>query len=367
MPRSSADRPAGARSGRRYGLDVVIVCLLVAVAAAVAAGFAWTRPTTAAGSLPYRQVGQLSYAAPARSDSVYGPAGLSTGQPIYTDIVGAVRVTYDYRFSTSVATHLSGTEQLVANLSNGQGITRTVPLQPPTPFLGDHFSTTGTLRLAALEAVAKSFASATGDAGVGSYAVDIAPHVAINGDLGSLPLKTTFNPSTPFLLTATTLSPTSISQGTASAPAPLHQFRSASIGSLLRPEARSNRLLGLPVRTVRFGALAIFVVAAIALVLLGRPILEDVTSDDERVRVESRYGTSLVQIQALPSLPVVELGSFTGLSQVARKLECPILHLQGAGEVSYAVVDNGTLYRYRFTSGHGASQNGRVPVHASQQ
>jgi hypothetical protein len=366
--RASAHAKRRSKLRPRYGLDLAALCLLVAVAAAVIAGFAWSRPTAIASSLPYRQTGQLSYGATASAKSLYGADGLSTGQPIYTDVVTAVQVTYGYRFSMSGATRLAGTEQLSATISNGQGVTQAVPLQPPTQFRSNRFSATGTLHLAALEAIAKAFNEAAGGVGAPSYAVTVSPHVALRGRLGSRRVKTSFDPAVAFLLTGTALTPTPAAPvATGTAPSALQQFRSVSNGFVERPAGQANRLLRLPVLDVRFGSLALFAVVAAALVLLVRPILEDVTSDDERVRVATRYGSSLVQVRALPEVLAVEMSSFTGLSQVARRLECPILHLQDEGDNTYAVVDNGTLYRYRAEIQHHRSRNGRVPAHASFQ
>lgn len=352
------------RWGRR--LDLTVLSLVVALGAAVLVGFAWTRPTTVASATSYQQSGQLAYSAPASPSSVYGAAGLSTGQPVYIRIVTSIQVTYAYRFTTPGTTRLTGTEQLVASISNGQGITRTVSLQPPTPFHGDRFSATGTLQIKALEAIAADFNNAAGQASTASYVIVLSPHVQVRGHLGSLPLKTSFDPLAKFSLSATALVPVSSSSSSpGTGPlSPTAQFSSTSTGYLNHPAGRPNRLLQLPVLDVRIGSLVLFAAAAAAVVLLGRPILDDVMSSDERVRITTRHGSSLVAVQALPEPPalvVVQLSSFTGLSQVARRLECPILHLQSEGRDTYAVVDNGTLYRYSIGTSHPALWSRMTP------
>ena len=68
---------------------------------------------------------------------------------------------------------------------------------------------------------------------------------------------------------------------------------------------------------------------------------------------------------------VVKTSSFEGLLQVARRLECPILHHHP--DDSYAVVDNGTLYHYvhgagvQSSSTVASSGNGHSPKVASRR
>ncbi|MGC1184919.1 MAG: DUF5305 family protein [Candidatus Dormiibacterota bacterium] len=97
------------------------------------------------------------------------------------------------------------------------------------------------------------------------------------------------------------------------------------------------------------GFLAILLASLLLLGFAGWPLLREATSDDEPSRIAARYGSSIVEAEAVEAhagVVVVPLGSFEGLLQVARRLECPILHWADAGDV-YAVVDSGTLYRYR--------------------
>jgi hypothetical protein len=108
----------------------------------------------------------------------------------------------------------------------------------------------------------------------------------------------------------------------------------------------------LRVADVRVAALAVLALALLSGALAGRRLIAEATSDDEAVRIAVRYGATLVEATGLPdgrSMTVVDIGSFAGLMHVAHRLECPVLHQGGMGD-QYAVVDNGTLYRYKIAA-----------------
>lgn len=355
-----ADHDVPPRSGLG-GWDVVLACLAIAVAAAAVAGFAWARPKVAPASLAYTQSGHLSYTAPVGPTSVYGSTQVRSGQPVYTDVVTTLSITYDYRFGSTAPAAIAGTEQLVATMSNGQGITRTIPLQAPTTFSGDQFTTSANLSIAALQATAASFSGAAGgrnQAVSGStYAVAISPTVSVHGRLGHAAVHASFGKTVTFSYSATALTPSATAgtglpgsaPGQATGSATLRdRLTSSSSGSVRLPGGQAATLFGLPVSDLRVVSLIVVVIALAAAAAVGWPLLRDATSDDERRRIVARHGPALVEVNGLPAGPgvlIVNLASFEGLLQVAQRLECPVLHT-GAGTHAYGVVDNGTLYRY---------------------
>ncbi len=350
MPTDHHDdhRPSGARGGGR--LEAVIVCAVLAICSVIVAGVAWTHPTRAAAPLAYTQAGRVSYSAPTSPASVYGAARLTTGQPIYGSVVSAVTVSYAYRFQAAAPAFLSGTEQLVARISNGQGITRTIPIQSAaTPFTGERFTVSGTLDMAALKSVAGVFDQVAGtQSNFGTYAVTISPLVSVYGRLGPAPLNAAFNSPVSFSYSSGNLIPGGRSSAAGTQGTPV--FTVSSAGSVSLPSGKpATLLLGIPVSGARVGSLAVLLASLLVLGFAGWPLLREATSSDEHARIAARYPSSIVEADAVaahPGVVVVELGSFEGLLQVARRLECQILHWGDAGDV-YAVVDSGTLYRYR--------------------
>lgn len=345
---------------RSTRIDLVVLCALVAVGAVVLGAFAWSRPTTTFSPVSYRQSGSLSYSAPTAGTSVYGPKGVVTGDPVYLSKVSSIQLKYGYQFAAEASASISGTERLLVRVTGDDGLTRTVPLQAQQPFHGDHFSITQTLSLSAVRSVAAAFQS-VGQAG-GSYTVSVVPDISVRGTVAGRAIATTFREPTPFVLSQTALTPGSRTSGAATTGAgptatavvgkPITETSTGSIaGASSHPTAL---LAGLNVADARILAIALVAAALAAACLLLFPMLREDASADERVRIEAKCGASLVPVDALPespSLAVVELCSFDGLMQVGRRLECPILHLRSGVGDEYAVVDNGTVYRYRLNKG----------------
>ncbi len=343
LDRRSSGRAPGGR------LDVVVVCAVLAICAAILAGVAWSRPTTATSKLTYTQSGQLAYSAPASPKSVYGSAGVSTGEPVYGSVVQALALTYSYQLRADLPAAVSGTEQLVATVSNGQGLSRSIPLQATvTPFTGPVFAATARLDMAVLRGVAAAFDQVGGNAGTGMYSVAIAPSVNISGRIGSARLNASFDAPIDFTYTAGDLLPGRAGAAPGSQAQP--SLAASSNGSVTVPAGQVATLLfGLSVSEVRIASLVLLLVAVLLGGIAGWPVLRQATSDDEPARIAARYGSLIVEAEAVAAhsgVVVVELDSFDDLLRVARRLECPILHWAEAGDI-YAVVDSGTLYRSR--------------------
>lgn len=340
-------------------MDIVLACGVVALAAAGLAGLAWTRPATTASVLRYVQTGSLSYAATVPAGSVYGSGGLQTGEPVYTNAVSRLALRFSYQLQTAAPVAVSGTERLGATIANGQGITRTVFVGPVSSFSGDHFSTTAMLDLSTLRTIASSFSRAAGGLSESDYTVTISPSVTVHGRLGPARLSATFGPQIQFSLSPAVLMPDAGPSGAGSGPAtgatPATQGTTGSLtprsaGAVTVPSAQPATVLlnDLKVADVRVVALFVLGFALLFGLFAGRRLFREATSDDEGVRIATRYGATLVEAESLPAGPrtaMVELSSFAGLLQVARRLECPVLHQGGIAD-TYAVVDSGTIYHY---------------------
>ncbi len=339
----ATERPVG-----RGRMDVAVTFALLALGAAIVAAVAWTRPTMTASTHTYTQFGSLAYSAPASATSVYGSAGLTTGEPVYASVVSTVTVTYSYQFQSDPPAAIHGVEQLVATLSNGAGLSRAIPLQQLTPFSGDHFAANAAVRLATIDAVVKAFDKAAGSRSGGNYQVAISPSVHVVGTIASSTVGASFNPATTFSYGGGVLTPGS-SGGSPGAP-PAQQFANSAPGTVTVPDGQTATLaLGIPVETARLASLAVLFGSLVICAVAGIPYWRRATSDDEVARIMARHGASMVEVDAVdvhPGVVVVELQSFDGMLQVSRRLECPILHWAEAGDV-YAVIDGTTLYRYR--------------------
>jgi Family of unknown function (DUF5305) len=352
MPASHSPRGNSRRSAWRP--DAFVAFALLAVLAGGVAALAFTQPVTVAatGGLPYAQSGTLSYTAPVNPATVYGTSQVVTGEPLYNSSVHTLTFSYTYQFKAAATRALGGTEQLVAAINNGEGLVRTIDLQPVTSFAGDRFSTTATVPLSSFAAVADAFSQAGGTQGNGSYTVAISPSVMMRGQVGTATVHTSFATPVSFTLNPSGLFPPTASAAgsTPGVQATLHPFSVTSSGSVTAPVQRSHTLfLHLSVSTVRWLAVAVLLACLVLGALVGLSLLRDTKDKDEDVRIAARYASLLVGVTSLPSsveVVTVSLSTIGDLVEVGRRLEAPILHESGETD-TYAVIDNGVLYTYR--------------------
>ncbi len=332
-------------------------CALVAVAAGAVAITAWERPVRGSRTLQYVQSGRFAYDARTSAGSVYGSGGLRTGQPVYTAEVTALRVRFSYRFRAGAPWSIKGRGQLLAVMSNGQGISRRFVLQPVTAFDGSSFSLAGTVQVSRLNGIARAFAVAAGTSYAGSgYVLTVEPVVQVQGRVGTVGLRTSFAPSFSFSYTQDALLPAASMAAAAGGPAATAQGGSPSFaptagGQLRVPGARPATYLvaGLTVPEARWGSLGTLVLALLVGALATRGAARRAEAGVQGAWARARLGQSAVEVGTLPDYPVVavvEMAALAGLVQVGRKLECPVL-VEGGPRPTYAVVDSGTLYRYR--------------------
>ena len=107
--------------------------------------------TTATGAQSglYTQSGKFSYdAAAPDGKAVYGASSVSTGQPIFLQLVKQANFHFAYQFESKAAHSLAGRAGLTASLSAPDGWKRSFPLLGARTFSGDHVTVTGELDFA---------------------------------------------------------------------------------------------------------------------------------------------------------------------------------------------------------------------------
>lgn len=373
MPSNHATSSKHARTRTRrtgLGIDAVLAAGAIALCAAVVAGFAWTKPVSTTARARYVQGGQMRYTAPTSPTSVYGGHEVTTGEPVYTSSVTTLSLSYRYHFSSSATTAISGTEQLVATVANGQGVARPIALQPePTVFHGMSFAASAVFPMRTVEEIVAAYMRQV-TSGSSRYTVSISPSIKITGRLDGARIATTFRKPVVLSYVASSSSGSGMLKPAATAAngahaAPTGAFvapktakgpsvlKVSSSGSLPLPAGKPALLfVGVPVIDARIASLAVIAAALLFGAFVGWRVLRDATSPDESTRIATRYGSSIVDVETLPGpkdVAVIDMSSFEALLAVARRLECPILHHRRGGDL-YAVVDTGTEYRYTATS-----------------
>lgn len=352
--------PVRDMDGRR---GMVAALTVLAVALAALAGYAYSRPATETVTLPdaYEQTGSFSYRAEARPGAAYPDGVVRTGEAVFPRLSRQVAMSFDYRVISDERTDLTGRGSLVAVVSDGLGWSRAVRLGPDRAFRGDAVTLTGALRLDRLRSVVRDFERETGTKATG-YAVDIAPRVSIEGEVGGSPVASVMSPSFAMRLDGTRLALGSSPTGD---PVDLVARRN---GAISREGNATLSLAGvaLPVYQARAIGLLGFEIAFGAALLLALPMIM-AARRSEAGAIRMRMGGRLVDVADLPaSAPggCIDLERMSDLARVADRADVPIMVAETAHRARYAVVWGNVLYRYTTRPVVAPSHRGAVPVMA---
>ncbi len=336
-------------------LAVGLVALLPFVALAL---LAFTRPTTTRRpvNIPYKQSGALSYSA-AAPEPTYQGGRVVTGDPLFTRVVSAVDLRFDYLFHTPAKHSLAGKASLSATISSTSGWQTTLPLGEPTHFRGDHALVTARLDLSSILALIHNVQTTTRVSD--SDTLTITPRVSVNGSLDLAPLRTTFSPEIKFTLSELEAQPlVSGSSSLAAGQLPTSQFAPSAPGSL--PSSRYQPLylaLGIArpsvatARTIALIAIAVLTCALLAMLALIRPMLAFVRRPgrDESAAIRARYGRMIVpvaRVWQLPGVAVIDVADMDALVQIAEHYDRSILHETTAEGDAFWVTDESGQFRY---------------------
>jgi hypothetical protein len=317
---------------------------------------AWTSPTSrsAPSQTSYVQSGRFSYSASALAGAVYDTDRVTTGQPMFSRLVGPVQVRFDYRLRAAEIEAAEGTVSLAAIVSAQNGWSRTVVLQAPTAFTGRHATVAGVIHLRRLQRLVEKVAIATSVPSV-DFTLTLVPSVKAHGRLAGRPFAAGYAPKLPFTLTPYELSPVLSAAATAAGPdhagsaGVFHPSQDASVAA-----AGSARAMIGPARFHLSAALArilgpIGLLAALAAAALAAWRLRRDRRADEPTRIQSRYGEAMiaaVQSTLIHGGDLVEVESIEALARLAERYQSLMIHEQTATGHAYLVADNGTVYAY---------------------
>jgi signal peptidase I len=324
-------------------------CAAVAVACTILGLLAWTRSATdpVAAKVNYTHEVRFSYRADAPAGAVYPTGTVKTGDPIFLRLVDQVRVKVAYRLASDAPRAVRGTQQILLRLRSPTGWSRTVRLQPSTPFRGAGTSAWVVLDLAELRALIGRVEAQTGTPAGSAFTVEILPRVHVKGTLADELLDDRYDPTLTFQL-----DPLQLRAGGGGSAEEGTGFTQRRAGSVAATVASPNLLRlgdhGIQVGTARWVALLGYLVAIVVALLT--TIREQRRPQDLSMQIHARYGHLIVPIASIihnPAQPIVDVMSIDALAQIAERCERVILHHHRIGAESYLVDDEGTLYRYQ--------------------
>ena len=237
-----APKPGAAYGSRRESDQSTTVwksllALDVILLAAIGLTFGLASSAATPSAAPPTQTAMLSYQAAVPRSDTYPTGRISTGDPVFVNLLHTLGVTFHYSTDAPTAT-INGTVRLDAAVSTPSGWHTTLPMVAPTALVGGGATVTATLDLASIQTLETAVAKATG---VGAGAIDIAVTASTSVAVGSaqpahsrfqLPLQLTPQELT---LAGSKVSPSphgpavvSTSALTPAAPSPAHKSNSSS-------------------------------------------------------------------------------------------------------------------------------------------
>ena len=308
------------------------------LATAVATGvlvFAFSRPSVnhVTRDLPFDDRGEFSYtgAAP-NGGAAYQAPHVSSGQPIFLNLVDKVDFVFIYRTSSAAPLTASGDVSLSAMVTAADGWSAPLALAEPAPFRGGQALATGTLDLRAMRAMITRMENATG-LSPNSYNVVVRASVDREVRHDAAVSAGTFAATLPFV----------VDDREMRLVAPGRDALTPSRGGLLTlPLESENRIdvLGHPlsISAIRVVAVGLMLIVAASWIDW---LLWAAHCDETRL-IERRYRNYLMPVRGaeLTSGHIIDVEQMTGLVRVADFTGSPILK----GNGSYHVVDGTQVY-----------------------
>jgi hypothetical protein len=343
----------------RATLTSFSVLLLVGLAA-TCVGFATPAHRWASRADAYSQTGTFGYSARASRPSPTYPTGVAlTGQPLFTSLVNAMDVHFDYRFTSKLSHQIHGTIELHALiLSQSSGWRNLYFVEKRDAFRGDIARTGGVFQLKTLFAILNELSRASAVSGA-EYSVDLQPVVHIAGIVGAKQISSTFSPVLPFSVTTAEVkldvAPSLSPPGATYTPMTDH----SALAAALRPSAPGTipRLGANHISIARY-RVTVFGVRVFGLLMLAVALLIAVFHDrllrrngqrSEEEQIAAHFGCLIAPVEGLV-LPGgaawTPVSDFTSLVRLALYLQRPILRRTNETGRTYAVDDESRVYEY---------------------
>lgn len=360
-----ASLPAGA--ARHEGWWAVLA-LGVALLFGSAGAAALARPATRAVTEPvsYGEEATFSYSARAQPGVTYPVGVVTTGLPVFPQLVRVVTFRAGYRLSGGSATPgaISGEISARALLDGPGGWTGTVATAAPRGFTGPRAQVAVSVDFARIAAVESTFAAETG-LPLQDATLVVAVKVVVRGSVAGVLFATIYSPSLVMDYSAQELTlPDDGAGGNGPQFPQLHLSHTASV---LKP-ARVPSTVPLLGRDVRVALVRQAGLAGAAAALLCAAILSVWARRrrqmDEPTWIRARYGRELVEVGSVPAgdgRPVVDIADFRHLVRLARNYESLVLeHVAGAVH-NYYVEMGECVYRYQSGEGSSPPPGGKTP------
>lgn len=322
----------------------LLVALFLGSAALI--GFVRLQGTThtVSETLAYTTDGSFAYGATVEG-GVYDGDQLGAPEPVFRQLTDRVPIDYDFALNPGTPgvtlTDITGSYQLVAEVSLENGWKRTLDLTPTTLFGGSEFNASAIVELSAVQAVIDGMQEATGVL-ADIYTLKILANVDYEADFEGLPISGSVEQPLEFRLTELQLQFISRNSQIESI------IPSTTVRDVLADRSLSIPIAGISVPYRSIPQLAMYgvgVAMAGLLVMLLATVL--VWQRGESARIRARYGQLIVDVrydELELADRVLTVGQFEDLARIAETEGLMVFHrLARPAELEPARRDRGAL------------------------
>jgi hypothetical protein len=348
-PFGSTSRNAAPERNRPWAGAVAVVGIALSSALLLA-----PMAGSSAQMIPFEHAGTFSYSAQVPRTPVYPDGRVRTGDPVYVNLVPLLDVGFAYRFRSDAVRDIRSTATLDAEISDGNGWSRTIELQAAVVSDGGDLSLRGHLDIDRIRRLVSTVETLTGVRPT-SYSLAVIPTVRTNGTVGGQPVAEEFSPRLTLQLDLFMVrAPVTPAPADGGEPG-LDPARPSQSGSVERSFVSTTIGLGPidlasgPARGVgAVGGVASLIVLAL-LTLRGKH-LDPERGCDDTTRILHRYRRWIIPVTPAlgPARAGIEVGvpSMETLVRLADRYGRLISHEQNETWSSFVVEENGTTYRY---------------------
>jgi hypothetical protein len=284
---------------------------------------------------------------------------LETGDPVYDSLVPSFVVDFEYQFASADEAEVEGTVALTLEVSEPNGWSRSLSLQPKTPFVGSQAHAQGIVDMVTIRRMISLLEGAT-TLDRDAYRVDVIAEVDLDGQVAGHSYQETFKPRLPFALDDFQLY---LRRGELPDGAESDPTTTVTEGFLAYPSTESATLsiLGVqvPVTTARAVSILGLLLALGAGAAMIAPYLI-ARRRSEAARVLAEYDGLLVSVSEAPATAgeTIEVRTFDDLARLSERTGRMMLHAEVGLEHHFYLQDGGVTYHIRLMDAEPATEDG---------
>lgn len=153
---------------------------------------------TISDDIVYTKKGNFEYFA-ITPDDIYKEGYLESGDTVFRLLTDSLNIVFLFQLEANNPTQMNGTFQLFAEISDANGWTYPIELNPAVNFTGTKYTATSILELNQIQEIIDNFEKQTGE-NYSTYYLNIKPEIHLNGVIAQRTFEDDFSPSLTFAI-----------------------------------------------------------------------------------------------------------------------------------------------------------------------